>query len=536
MASAVAQSQLVKSIRKPEDVSPSLKGYKYVIFPNSKLYIPFNLGISAGYLTLTNNWWLGFNLLLNALFVVDTFLAFFRAYRDDHGVLIYSLSRIRKNYITSGWFIANLLACIPGTIVTWSQMPSEWDDSAMDAQLQENTSLFFLFEGFKLLRLIRFNRLCETSPFIKGIWERLNVEHALMMKFLFLIVLISHWIACAWGFIAFLEAQSFGDPLRDSYNWISNWYFSNYGDEYVEGGLNPIGWENYMDRYGNIAPVTSAEWGYACFLMLLCGFFWAYIIGALVDAVSMMGKIEREYVDSMDEANQMVKDFQVKRLPNKITGSSFSEKVKVSKRVRRFITEQRDRATTKSMSYETADTLEERYPTLTIVSPELRRMCALHLTHPFIEAVPYLSSKYLSPDEQAYVALNSLNLEFGTGETFKSHKDHGRGILISRGGFFFTVRHSQRELRMRKAKTGIPPDMFEVLVEDNLHPERQLTYHFAGFTKVFFIPRSVIMEILANNEQAWKDCARWGYAGAAMILGMKSIHKSKSSMLAEGLA
>ena len=107
---------------------------------------------------------------LCVVYVVDTFLAFFRAYRDDNGILIYSLSRIRKNYIASGWFIANLLACIPGTIVTWSQMPSEWDDSAMDAQLQENTSLFFLFEGFKLLRLIRFNRLCETSPFMKDIW------------------------------------------------------------------------------------------------------------------------------------------------------------------------------------------------------------------------------------------------------------------------------------------------------------------------------------------------------------------------------
>lgn len=29
----------------------------------------------------------------------------------------------------------------------------------------------------------------------------------------------------------------------------ANRYNSNYGDGYVEGGLNPIGWENYMDRY-----------------------------------------------------------------------------------------------------------------------------------------------------------------------------------------------------------------------------------------------------------------------------------------------
>jgi hypothetical protein len=118
-AAAAPQSQVVKSIIKPEDVSPSLKGIKYVIFPHQKcefllrnvsdvvvrlelcslgmfaytislqifvvvaqywdflmiliiiyyaLYIPFHLGISGGYLSLTNNWMLGFNLFVNWIF------------------------------------------------------------------------------------------------------------------------------------------------------------------------------------------------------------------------------------------------------------------------------------------------------------------------------------------------------------------------------------------------------------------------------------------------------------------------------------
>lgn len=56
------------------------------------LYIPFHLGISGGYLGLVNKWWLGFNLAVNTIFFIDTFLVFFRAYRDDRGVLIYSVS------------------------------------------------------------------------------------------------------------------------------------------------------------------------------------------------------------------------------------------------------------------------------------------------------------------------------------------------------------------------------------------------------------------------------------------------------------
>jgi hypothetical protein len=77
---------------------------------------------------------------------------------------------------------------------------------------------------FKLLRLLRFQKLLNQSTFVNGIWEILNVETALMLKFTFLIGLFSHWIACLWGLIAFIEAKSFGDPMYTSLNWISNWY------------------------------------------------------------------------------------------------------------------------------------------------------------------------------------------------------------------------------------------------------------------------------------------------------------------------
>jgi hypothetical protein len=261
--------------------------------------------------------------------------------------------------------------------------------------------------------------------------------------------------------------------------------------------------------------------------MLLCGIFWAYIIGALVDAVSAMGSLSKEYVDKMDLCNQMVKDFTVGRLPQSVTGSPVEE-LKVSKRVRRFITESRDKATTKSMDFEFAETLEERYPTLSILSPELKKLCALHLTHTLIETVPYLSSKFLSPEEQAHIAFNSYHMEFCSGEKFQSHPDYGRGILIFRLGFGFTVRKcAGSELRWRKGLTGYPADVDEVLVDDDYYPEWQLIYHFAGFTKVFFIPRTVIMEILEKNPRAWKECALYRFVAASIVL--KSMDRKISS-------
>ena len=62
----------------------------------------------------------------------------------------------------------------------------------------------------------------------------------------FITVHMQHWIACIWGCVAFVEAGlSFDDSLLTTTNWISNWYKQNY----VEGGINPIGWEHSWDRY-----------------------------------------------------------------------------------------------------------------------------------------------------------------------------------------------------------------------------------------------------------------------------------------------
>lgn len=260
--------------------------------------------------------------------------------------------------------------------------------------------------------------------------------------------------------------------------------------------------------------------------MLACGVFWAYIIGALVDAVASMGTLNKEYISNMNEANQMVKNFTSQSLPPSKSGSLIE--TTVSKRVKRFITEQRDRATTKSMDNSSALSLEDKYPTLSVLSPELRKVSVLHLVHSFIESVPYLSSKYLSPDEQAHVALNSFHMEFAAGEKFRVHDEYGRGILIFVQGFGIAMRHiSSTVFHTKRSHANQPIDITEVLVDDHFLEDEQLAYHFAGFVKVLFIPRSVIIEALKKNERAWKECARWKYLEAALILKSLSVRKNQ---------
>jgi len=465
------------------------------------------------------------------LFAADSILVFFRAYRDKDGRLFFSHRSIALNYIKSGWFFINLVACIPTDLIFYLESVA---NNYLAEGLGDSVRYYFYFGLFKMFRFIgmkrRIRHLMDTSEFFSGLWLRINIETAKMVEFVIMIILLVHWIGCIWGFIAFVEVGSWAeDKMLSTPNWMGNWQKSNN----IPGGLYAIGWGNAYNRYwlcifwasqtvtsigyGNISPVTTAEYALANFLMLCSGIFWAYVIGNLVEIVANASKLSRDSIQRWDDASQMVLDFQAQELPEKITGTSAG--VKASNRVRLFLAHERDHCTKNSLDEKNALTLSEAYPTLDVLSPELRKVCALHLTHTYLEIIPYLSSKYLSPDDQAEVALQCRTLEFAAGEHFKSHPAFGRGILIFKHGLGFTSRNQTKSnFSWTRDLGGHAADVNEVLIEDGYCREKQMVYHFIYYTKVLFVPRSAIMNILEKNPVAWKECARWRYFRAALIL------------------
>lgn len=238
--------------------------------------------------------------------------------------------------------------------------------------------------------------------------------------------------------------------------------------------------------YGNIVPATALEFGFANALMLISGIFWAYIIGRLVEVVqSYSTSLQDLYLARMNEANEMMSDFTVKELPESAAQTFYP--VKSSKRVRRFITCQRDRAINNRLNPKNTSTMNDLYPTLDILSPELRRLCALHLTQSLLETIPYLSSVYLSPEEQADIALQCLWLEFSSTEQFDSQSELGRGILIFRQGFALISRKNaplKSNFTWQNDLIDRPIDVNEVLVDDHYYREHHHVFHFVSFTKV----------------------------------------------------
>ena len=76
----------------------------------------------------------------------------------------------------------------------------------------------------------------------------------------------------------------------------------------------------------------------------------------------------------------------------------------------------------------------------------------------------------------------------------------------------------KRNFTWHKDLVNLPIDVNEVLVEDDKYNDHKLVFHFVGYTKALFVPRSAIMDALNKNERAWADCAKWRYFQAAFIL------------------
>jgi len=382
----------------------------------------------------------------------------------------------------------------------------------------------------RLMRIPRVNSLTKSSTAIQNWWGKQDVAQAMLITFMFNLIVVSHWIACFWSFIAFIQVRSFGSPLGQEANWISNWYETSY----VEGGIEPIGWQNDIDRYalslfwsiqsltsigyGNIVPVTRLEYYFANLLMLGSGIFWAFVIGNIVSIYNHMHSVRNQYKQSLDEANAMVDCFSPPSVggPNDNADIGVGDPKVIATRIRRFVTLKYDEKMVSHPTSENSSSLNQVFPTLDGLSLELRRLSSLHLMRKYIEMVPYLSHKYLTPEEQSELAFKCIFLEFSRGESFFKHPQYGRGIMILRRGVCMNV-GSNALFGSNMYSRDEPVSINDILVEDSFLGKDLPHYQFVSYSQVVFIPQSVIYEVLNGKKKPWNDCARWKYLHTCLL-------------------
>jgi len=120
---------------------------------------------------------------------------------------------------------------------------------------------------------------------------------------------------------------------------------------------------------------------------------------------------------------------------------------------------------------------------LATLTPELSRAACYFLLREFIEKVRYLSSTYLSLEEQGALAQKCLFMEFAAGDVYRSGdgigKDGQRGIVILQSGCAIACRrsspHASAKYYVFAGGNGSPPMVqdFAVVEDSFIYQKRQ---------------------------------------------------------------
>jgi hypothetical protein len=247
---------------------------------------------------------------------------------------------------------------------------------------------------------------------------------------------------------------------------------------------------------------------------------WAYVIGGLVGVASGMNVRAEAYRTRIDQANELIQEFEDPDEINEADDVGIQSK-QVAKHIRKYIHKQ----FTMSKGEACMNTIPGFFPVFETLTPELQKASSVLLVNRYLKVVPYLSSKYMSSEDQSIVAMQSIDLEFASGETIDIQspvEGLGRGVYIFRGGCAFANSHSQKSVskvefsKISLITAGMCYGEDKVLLEDD-NKAAQGMLKFLTFSQVVFIPREAVLDALKKSEKAWKDCARWIYVRALLL-------------------
>ena len=238
------------------------------------------------------NWIFFCNQLVNAIFVFDLCFNFFLHYQLANDDWVRDHGRIIRHYLRTN-FCIDLLVSFPFELIYFFGGGHE------------------SLRGMRLLRIIRIVkllRLMRTSRLVHRYRADLSLSFGFMNVAFFVVasILSAHWIACAWGAAGRSSSveNSWMAAFRDqdddpawSINAPKNQYLISLYFSIMT--LTTVG-------YGDVGPKNLSEYALLVFAMLLGGFLWAYIIGAVCGSVANLDRVKMRHQQRYDQINNLL--------------------------------------------------------------------------------------------------------------------------------------------------------------------------------------------------------------------------------------
>ena len=214
--------------------------------------------------------------VLDGFFFLDMIFTLLTGYYDSENNLILSHSKILCNYL-KGWFLLDAISCFPVQAILDSQQKYN--------SLLRVTRLQRLYRILRLTKILRFMKAFRNNKQLRfmNLVLKVSVEMEKLIRFLWLIFLIIHLIACFWVFMGTFYM------IDTSANWIEQYSFQNVSD--IDMYIISLYWTVttlVTVGYGDICATNTSERIYVVLVMVLGIFMYSYTVSSISNIISTL--------------------------------------------------------------------------------------------------------------------------------------------------------------------------------------------------------------------------------------------------------
>jgi hypothetical protein len=187
---------------------------------------------------------------------------------------------------------------------------------------------FLKFKGFRLIRLLR---LLKLLKFLQGNamrrWQNeISIDFGLLSlgKMVVIILTMAHWACCGFRLVPDvvqnLYLSTSADNSTSAVSWLKSYHNSD-GLSMEESDvttqyLAAFYWSIMTLTtlgYGDVTITTNAERVYACFIIILGGGVYAYVVGSICGIISSFNQVDQDFNQNLDLLNKVMASYQVPR-------------------------------------------------------------------------------------------------------------------------------------------------------------------------------------------------------------------------------
>ncbi|CAD8171846.1 unnamed protein product [Paramecium octaurelia] len=305
---------LFKIIRpeEPKKIIWDLIGMSFIFIQmiTIPLILTFSFEISGGFAI--------FNDIMDYYFLIDILMQFQTGYYEG-GFFVSQRKQIALNYLKL-WFWLDLISSFP-----YDDVLSLFIDESNTQSLKRNTQIIKIMRIVRFIKVIRLMRALKLKKIINQIEDTLFQDKTIIsiisfFKICLIILSLSHWLACIWNAIRFIEETD------------NNWYTQYVINFNQEKDNDPDYWFNQYVAgiyfsittmitigYGDISPKNTIERSFGIFVMILASGVFGYVMNSIVLLFQNMNESLEDLLNKNTAAIKYMKQKEVnKKLQSRI--------------------------------------------------------------------------------------------------------------------------------------------------------------------------------------------------------------------------